>query len=83
MTRTQDLKVVLPKYSLPEIKPQVKLPGEVNTTFADEVHQIITQNDDHLAAFKYSRFNNFKPGRFSTLCHYDNESELSHVLEVN
>lgn len=67
MTFTMDLNVVLNKYSLPKIQPQKQLPGEEPSTFADFMLQEILAQDDTMAAFKYTRFNNYKPGLYNCL----------------
>jgi len=71
MTYTMDLNVVLDKYSLPKVQPQHPLPGEEPTTFADVVLEEILSGDDTLAAFKFTRFNNFKRGLYNCLVEYD------------
>jgi len=71
LTFTQDLKVVLPKYSLPKVQPQVQLPGEDLVTFADIVNYEVVKGDDVLAAFKFTRYNNYKPNLYNTLAEYE------------
>jgi hypothetical protein len=76
MTFTQDLKVVTRKYSMPPILPQASLPGEVLSTFPDILLYEITLNDDTLAAFKFTRFNNYKRGLYNSLGEYENPAAL-------
>ena len=72
--------MVLPKYSLPEVRHQETLFGEVNTTFADEVHRIITEGDDWLAAFKNSRYNNYKRGLYPAMLHFEDHALFDSIL---
>ena len=58
------MSVVLPKYPLPTVRKQERLPGEELSSFEDQIFHIVTQGDEHLAAFKFSRYNNFKRGLY-------------------
>lgn len=67
----------MPKYSLPKVLPQQQLPGEAPTTFFDVILQEVIAGDDVLAAFKFTRFNNFKPALYNSLGEYESPKALS------
>jgi len=77
LTYTQDLNVVLPKYSLPKVQQQEILPGEEATTFADTMLLEILSEDDVQAAFKFTRYNNYKRNLYDTLAEYEHPSALN------
>lgn len=72
LTRTSDLKVVLPKYSLAKKQAQHKLPGENVVTFADQIYAVVVEGDDLLAGYKYTRYNNYKANLYNCLLEYEN-----------
>jgi hypothetical protein len=76
LTYTQDLNVVLNKYSIPKVKPQTVLPGQNPTTFADVMLSEILEGDDMLAAFKYTRFSNYKRGLYDCMGSYEDPASL-------
>ena len=59
------------------------LPGEEPSTFADKVFLEVVQDDDILASFKFSRFNNYKPGLYTTLGKYEQPFNLDLRLKQN
>jgi hypothetical protein len=61
---------------MPKIQAQEILPGEKLSTFDDIILQEILKDDDTLAAFKFTRFNNYKRGLYNTLNEYDNSEYL-------
>lgn len=76
LTYTQDLNVVLDKYSMPKVQPHVVLPGEQPSTFADVMLSEILEGDDVLAAFKNSRFTNYKRGLYNAMGTYEDPATL-------
>ena len=76
LTYTQDLNVVLDKYSMPKVQPHVVLPGEQPSTFADVMLSEILEGDDVLAAFKNSRFTNYKRGLYNAMGTYEDPVTL-------
>lgn len=47
------------------------MPGEDLVTFADIVNYEVVKGDDVLAAFKFTRYNNYKPNLYNTLAEYE------------
>lgn len=47
------------------------MPGEDLVTFADLVNYEVIKGDDVLAAFKFTRYNNYKPNLYNTLAEYE------------
>lgn len=72
-----DLNVVTDKYSAPPILAPQLLPGEELSTFADVMLQEVLENDQVQAAFKFTRFNNFKRGLYPALLHFEDPSCLA------
>lgn len=83
LTRTSDLKVVLPKYSFAQKLPQKKLPGENVVTFADKIYEVVVKGDDLLASYKYTRYNNYKEGLYNCLVEYEDTKALQLKFDLN
>jgi hypothetical protein len=62
MTRMQDLRIIAPKYSLPEVleQPDEPLYLQSSHVFLDQVNDLVTKGDDRYASFKNGRHSNYK-----------------------
>ena len=62
--RTQDVKLLLPKFSIArkgEIREETRPAGHVATSFLDRLNRILIKDDMHYSKFKFERQSNFKP----------------------
>ena len=77
MFRTQDVKLLLPKFSIAkngEITDDTRPAGHVATTFLDRLNRILIRDDPHYSKFKFERQSNFKPSLVNTLGLFENEA---------
>lgn len=77
LTRTQDLKVLLPKFSISlagEINDTNRPVGHSETTFLDKLNRLTIRDDPAYSRYKFDRKSNFKKNLINSLGLLDNEA---------
>ena len=85
LSRTQDLKVLLPKFSVSEngqILDETRPDGHNTHTFTDKLNRILIKDDAHYSKFKFERQTNFKPNLTNTLSIFENPAIYKKVLSM-
>ena len=85
LSRTQDLKVLLPKFSVSEngqISDETRPEGHNTHTFTDKLNRILIKDDTHYSKFKFERQTNFKPNLTNTLSIFENPAIYKKVLSM-
>ena len=71
LTRTQDIKLLLPKFSVPT---KGEMAGTASSTFLDRLNCLIIENDPVYSRQKFERKSNFKPHVVNSLGIFENEA---------
>ena len=83
--RTQDIKVLLPKFSIAtkgEITDENRAAGHTDTTFLDKLNRLLIENDGHYSKFKFERQSNFKADVVNTLGLFENQTLYKKLLAM-
>ena len=81
LTRTQDIKLMQPLFSVPA-QPANDMPlvGQSEHTLLDKINSEIVDGDEHYKKFKFGRQSNFKHGLINSLGVYENQTILQKQL---
>jgi hypothetical protein len=78
--RTQDIKIILPKFSIANKGVISDSSGKELTTFLDRLNHFVITNDPHYSKFKFNRQSNFKPSVVNSLSIFENQSVYNRVM---
>jgi len=79
LSRTQDVKILLPKFSI-TTDGEIPETDDAGKTFIDLMNSMVVKNDAHYSKFKFARQSNFKPGMINVLGIFENEAIFKRVV---
>lgn len=85
LTRTQDLKILLPKFSIADkgqILDSSRPHGHDENTFLDKLNRILIKDDPHYSKYKFERQSNFKTSLINTLGVLENQAVYKKILSM-